>query len=85
MSLNKLLDKKLKELEEMSSTGGEGSEEYNTPNAFSKDEEDENDEPIEEEMFEFSGVGAVGGYALPLGGTDQDLEDMKKIGFGIKK
>ena len=49
------------------------------------DEEEEDDGPAEEEMFEFSGAGAVGGYALPLGGTKQDLEDMKKIGFGIKK
>ena len=41
MSLNKILDEKLKELEEMSSTGA--GEAYDTPNAFSKDEEDEND------------------------------------------
>jgi len=41
MSLNKIIDKKLKDLEEMSSTGA--GEVYNTPYAFSKDEEDEND------------------------------------------
>tara|TARA_B100001094_G_C18181776_1_gene801326 strand:- start:753 stop:1193 length:441 start_codon:yes stop_codon:yes gene_type:complete len=42
MSLNKILDEKLKELEELSSTGA--GEAYDTPNAFSKDkEEDEND------------------------------------------
>lgn len=41
MSLNSLIEEKLKELEEMSSTGA--GEAYDTPNAFSKDEEDEND------------------------------------------
>jgi len=41
MSLNSVLEKKLKELEEMSATGA--GEAYDTPNAFSKDEEDEND------------------------------------------
>ena len=41
MSLNKKLEKKLKELEEMSSTGA--GEAYDTPGAFSKSkEEDEN-------------------------------------------
>tara|TARA_R110001583_G_scaffold13766_4_gene58705 strand:- start:4472 stop:4912 length:441 start_codon:yes stop_codon:yes gene_type:complete len=42
MSLNSIIEDKLKELEEMSSTGA--GEAYDTPNAFSKDEEeDEND------------------------------------------
>jgi len=41
MSLNKVLEDKLKELEEISTTGD--GEAYNTPYAFSKDEEDEND------------------------------------------
>jgi len=41
MSLNKILDEKLKELEEMSSTGA--GEAYDTPYAFSKDEEDEDE------------------------------------------
>ena len=41
MSLNKLLQEKLKELEEMSSTGS--GEAYDSKYAFSKDEEDEND------------------------------------------
>tara|TARA_R110000737_G_C14383925_1_gene451073 strand:+ start:148 stop:588 length:441 start_codon:yes stop_codon:yes gene_type:complete len=41
VSLNSVIEKKLKELEEMSSTGA--GEAYDTPNAFSKDdEEDEN-------------------------------------------
>ena len=41
MSLNKLLEKKLKELDEMSTIGTTGSEEYNSKYAFSDDEDDE--------------------------------------------
>ena len=42
MSLNSLIEKKLKELEEMSSTGA--GEAYDTPNAFSKDEEEDEED-----------------------------------------
>jgi len=41
MSLNKFLEKKLKELDEMSTIGTTGSEEYDSKYAFSDDEEDE--------------------------------------------
>ena len=49
-------------------------------------EEEKTEEALDEDdVNEFSSAGAVAGYALPLGGTKQDLEDMKKVGFGIKK
>jgi hypothetical protein len=47
-------------------------------------DEDEDEKNEEQDVEEASGAGGVGGYTTPLKGSFQDLEDMRKIGFGAK-
>jgi hypothetical protein len=47
-------------------------------------DEDEDEKNEEQDVEEASGAGGVGGYTGPLAGSFQDLEDMRKIGYGAK-
>jgi len=53
-------------------------------NLIDEDDDDDNDDEVDEQSTAGAG-GAVWGYTGPLGGTQQDLDDMRTVGWGAEE